>query len=172
MFVVVGHLPFYVLSIGSVFVNTRPASFFHVRRVFPICMWCMHAWPYETLHLPPSQESIYPSPHQTHSLSPPLLFIPILHALWPSFNVHSTSYHYTHKSTHNETHHAFSFFFIPIKPIFLTFSHYPWPYSTLIFLCMAILISLTPPLIVLSFSINHTHCGSPFHHLGHLNPFF
>ena len=92
--------------------------------------------------------------------------------LWPSFNVHSTSYHYTHKSTHNQTHHAFSFFFIPIKPIFLTFSHYPWPYSTLIFLCMAILISLTLPLIVPSFSINHTHCGNPFHHLSHSNPFF
>ncbi|CBI35299.3 unnamed protein product, partial [Vitis vinifera] len=48
-------------------------DFCHACRVFPTCMRCMHAWLHETLHLPPSQESIYPSPHQIHSSSPPLL---------------------------------------------------------------------------------------------------
>ena len=65
------------------------------------------------------------------------------------------------------------------QPIFLTFSHYPWLYSTPIPLCMAILISLTPPthhthfLLLLIFGSfptyikSHAHNqpqGSPHHH--------
>ena len=63
-FVVVGRLLLCGLSIRSIFVNASPTKICHVRRVFPMCMWCMHAWPQETLHKK--------SPHLSPSVTIPM----------------------------------------------------------------------------------------------------